>query len=122
MAMEGVQRRNQTGGLQQNLVAITSKVPGRAAALDANRGGLRSRGKISRARQRALYALLPRPHPPVPILSGDVQGCGPKSPAPSSLLLRQSQCWSETQSNAPAGLQPALARGVESLDRRRANE
>ena len=49
------------------LVGAAAQVPGRRARGAAHRGGLRPRRQVPRARQRALHALLPRPHPPVPV-------------------------------------------------------
>ena len=53
--------------LQQGLVGAAAEVPGRRAAVAARRGVLRPGREVSRARQHAVHALLPRRHPAVPV-------------------------------------------------------
>ena len=55
--------------LQQGVVGSPAEVSGRCAAVAARRRVLRSGREVSRARQHAVRALLPRGHPAVPVPS-----------------------------------------------------
>ena len=67
VALEGVFRRGQAGGLQQGVVGSAAEVPGHRAAVSPRRGVLRSGREVSRARQHAVHALFPGRHPAVPV-------------------------------------------------------
>ena len=63
--------------VQPGVVGPAAALPGCGAARAAQRGRLRPRRQVPRARQRPLHPLLPRPHPPVPVPPRDVPGRGP---------------------------------------------
>ena len=76
----------------------------------AQRGRLRSRRQVPRPRQRVLHALLPRPHPAVPVPPGPVRGGRPRG-APAPLLdLRQPGGGGAAAGDAGGRREPALAR------------
>ena len=68
VALEGLQGRNQVRRLQQSLVGDAREVSGHFASGGAQRGRLRSRREVSRARERAVHALLPGADLAVPVL------------------------------------------------------
>ncbi len=59
VALEGFQRRDQACRLQHSLVGDAREISGHLAAGSAQRSRLRSRREVSRARERAVHALLP---------------------------------------------------------------
>ena len=76
-----------SGGVGSDAAAISGHRP----AEPAHRAEFRRRRQISRAGERALHALFPRPHPAVPVLQGGVRHCRLARAAAPLLLLRQSR-------------------------------
>src|SRR5689334_115049 len=107
--MEGLFGRDQTCGLQQSLVGSKIEISGRRTASSAQRGGFRSRRKVSRARQRALHALLPGFYLSVPVLSRVVQRGRIYRPAQPLHLLRFEGSRSEIQQDVGDGPEQAVA-------------
>ena len=87
------------GGLGPDAAAIS----GHRAAGAAHRAEFRRRRQISCAGERALHALLPRPHPPVPVLQGGLRHGRLARAAAPLLLLRQSRSRPAPERDAGAG-------------------
>src|SRR3546814_8922089 len=78
---------------------------------------LRPRRQISYPRQYPLFALFPRAHPAVPILSGGVQAGGVEGAAPPLFLLWQQGGRREAERDARNGRVEALARRASGVHR-----
>src|SRR5215217_1506337 len=102
-----------SGGMGPAAAAIS----GHRSAGAAQRAGLRSGRQISRRRERALHALFPRPHPPVPILPGGLPPGGMDGSAPPLLLLQQSRGRPAAERDARHGRLAAVAGRARSLYR-----
>ncbi len=112
MALEGVLRRGDAGQLQQRMVGAAQQVPGRLGAGRAVGERLRPGREVSRAGEHALHALLPRAHPPVPVLPRALSGGGPHGPPAPVLVLREQGSGREAQRDARARAIQAVARGA----------
>ena len=82
-------------------------ISGHRAAGGARRDQLRSGREVSYPRQHALYALLPRAHPAVPVLQGGVRAGRLEGPAAPLLLLRQQGSRREAERDAGDGRSPS---------------
>ena len=89
VALEGVRGRDHARELQRRVVGAAREVPGRHGPGRAQRGGLRPGRQVPRAGERALHALLPGAHPPVPVPPRPVPGGRLQGPAEPLLDLRQ---------------------------------
>ncbi len=95
--------------LQQGVVGPAAEVPGRGAVNAARRGLLRSRRQVPRARQHAVHAVFPRPHPPVPVPPRAVAGGRLQEPAAPLLDLRKQGSGAAAQRDADDGPVAAVA-------------
>ena len=103
--------------LRQGLVGSSIEISRRRAAGRTQRGRFRSRCKISRARQCAVHAVLPRADSAVPVLSRLVPGVGIHRPTQSLHLLWLERSRREIQQDAGDGPEQAVARRIGSADR-----
>ena len=119
MALGRVRRLDHAGQLQPGLGRPEARVSGHRAAGRAVGDGLRSGRQVPHPGQHALHALLPRPHPAVPVLQGGLRHVGLEGPAAPLLLLRQQgsrpaaerRCWRwARRSRGPTRSRPSPAR------------
>ena len=109
MALEGLLGRGEAGRLQHRLVGPALALPGGVSADSARPGRLRPRGQVSRAGQRPLHEVFPRPHPAVPVPPRALPGRGPDGAALPLLHLRQQGGGREAGADAGHGPEPPLA-------------
>ena len=121
VAMEGLLRRGHARRLQQGVVGAAPEVPGHRTRGAAERGVVRSRREVPRAGQRAVYALLPRPRPAVPVPPRVVPRGRLHRPAAPVLDLREQGRGGEAERDAGDGPEPAVAGGPGSDDGREAD-
>src|ERR1051326_1797546 len=93
-------------------VELAAEVPGNRTARRPHGGRFRSRREISRRGQRALYALLPGGHSPVPVPSCAFADGWMYGAVESLLDLWEPRGRREAEFHAGAGPQPSLAGGA----------
>src|SRR4029453_5556673 len=118
VAVEGLLRRDRPRRLKPHVVADAPRAPERRASRPAQRGRLRPRGQVPRARERPLRAVLPLVRAPVPAPPGPVPGRGPDGTAPPLLDLRKQGGGRPALADARDGPEPAVAGGLEGRHRR----
>src|SRR4029079_10351952 len=117
VALEGLLRRGEAGRLQQGVVGAASEVPGDRPAGAAQRGGLRSRREVPHRRERAVRALFPGAHSPVPVSPLALPDRRQQGAAEPLLDLRQQGSGGAPQYDVGDGGEPPVARGAGGVDR-----
>src|SRR5580693_6458936 len=118
MALGSLLRPSEARGIQQSVVGFAAKISGNRSAGAANGSGFRSRRKISRARECAVYALFSGAHSAIPIPARALSRDRIFRAAASLLDLWQQGGRRTVEQEGLDGRKQAVAGGAGSLDRR----
>ena len=97
--------------------ALREKYQGVAPPVERSEADFDAGAKNARSHQRALCALLSRPHLPVPVLQGDVRRQRLQGPAEPLQLLRLKGCGRQAEQDARGRAIAAMAADAERDDR-----
>src|SRR5215831_12338856 len=87
MALGGVQRQGEAGGVQQGVVGAAGKLSGSCTSGGAQRGGFRPGREVSCAGERVVHEVFPGADLPISVSAGAVQDGGIRGAAAPLLDL-----------------------------------